>query len=478
MKCFPLILAGGSGTRLWPLSRKNYPKQFLSLTGGKSLLSETITRASLLNSEEILIVSNDAHYFHCQDQLLSLPCHASYLLEPCSRNTAPAIASAAHFLNEKYGPETLLVILPSDHWIADDQAWLSAMKDGMDYAMTMPKIITYGIRPSSPKTAYGYIEAGEWMNDRVLSVKSFREKPDVNLAEIFIQSGNYYWNSGMFICRLGVYLEELLKYQPSIFQHALRAVQSASKHRDYQRLAVDAYSQCDNLSIDYAIMEHTSNAALIPINMPWSDLGCWTAVAEANQQDEHGNVLRGNVIANYSKNCFISSENTLVTSLGIQDQIIVVTDDAVLVVDKQYSQQVKDLVNSLPKDNDQLKQDHLRVLRPWGAYEVLAESATFKVKKLTLKPHAKLSLQSHQHRSEHWVVVSGEATVENNGQVLRLVANQSTYIPQQTRHRLSNQTDELLHVIEVQSGCYLGEDDIVRYDDVYDRIIETAESNG
>ncbi|WP_173238265.1 mannose-1-phosphate guanylyltransferase/mannose-6-phosphate isomerase [Legionella antarctica] len=467
---YPVILAGGSGTRLWPLSRQNFPKQFLALNGTQSLLQQTMQRAKNVQSNQTLIVSNDAHYFLCQEQLQDFNTPTTYLLEPCARNTAPAIACAARHLVNMAGSDSVMLVLPSDHWIADDDAWKKAMIDGAHFAAENKAIVTFGIKPDSPKTGYGYIEAGGNLTHEVKAVLGFREKPRAEKAAQFITQGNYFWNSGMFVCTAGVYLDELQKYEPDIHQLSEQALTQAYHHHDFLRLNVDYFSQCTDKSIDYAIMEKTDKAVVIPVSMKWSDLGCWSAVADANQPDEQGNTITGKVVAQDSHNCLINSEDILVTTVGIHDQIIVATSDAILVADKQYSQQVKELVNALRKDHHQLTQDHQRVSRPWGFYEILAEGPAFKVKRLMVKPGAKLSLQMHQNRAEHWVVVGGEAEVINDVQNFRLSINQSTYIPQNTLHRLSNPGDKPLYVIEVQSGTYLGEDDIKRFDDIYSRI--------
>lgn len=466
---YPVILAGGSGTRLWPLSRQNFPKQFLALNGELSLLQQTMKRVSMLDGAHSLIVSNDAHYFLCQEQLQDYNAPTTYLLEPCARNTAPAIACAAHHLVAMAGKDAVMVVLPSDHWIADDDAWTAAIIAGGEFAAKNQAIVTFGIKPDSPKTGYGYIEAGASLTPQVNQVLSFREKPDLDTATEFMNQGNYFWNSGMFICTAGVYLDELKKYEASIHQFSQQALTQAQQHHDFLRLDLDSFSLCKADSIDYAIMEKTDKAVIIPVSMPWSDLGCWTAVADANHQDEQGNSITGKVIAQDSHNCLINSEHILVTTLGIHDQIIVATNDAILIADKRYSQQVKELVNSVRKDHHHITQDHQRVSRPWGYYEILAEGSAFKVKRLMVKPGAKLSLQMHQHRAEHWVVVAGEAEVINDTQTIRLTVNQSTYIPQHTLHRLSNPGTEPLYVVEVQSGHYLGEDDIQRFDDMYAR---------
>ena len=466
---FPVVLAGGSGTRLWPLSRKNFPKQFLRLQGETSLLQQTLQRAMTLPHANTLVVSNEAHYFLCQEQLQSYNGKITYLLEPCARNTAPAIASAAHYIKAIAGPDAVMFILPSDHWIANEGAWHAAMMEGAEFAAREPALVTFGIQPTSPKTGYGYIESAASLGGRVLAVEGFREKPDAATAETFIHSEHHYWNSGMFVCRAGTYLDELKQHAPDIYEHSKVAVAKAYHHHDYLRLEAEAFGLCRADSIDYAVMEKTDKATVIPVHMQWSDLGCWTSVAEANQLDENGNALHGKVIVKDSHNCLITSEDTLVTTLGIQDQIIVVTADAVLVADKRYSQQVKEIVNALGTEHANLANDHQRVARPWGYYEVLAEGPTFKVKRLMVKPGAKLSLQMHEHRAEHWVVVGGLAEIVNHDKVMHLTSNQSTYIPKKTRHRLSNPGSEPLYVIEVQSGSYLGEDDITRFDDIYQR---------
>lgn len=470
---FPVILAGGSGTRLWPLSRKNFPKQFLRLQGESSLLQQTMQRCMALPQAKTLIVSNEAHYFLCQEQLQAFAAKITYLLEPCARNTAPAIASAAHYIANLAGRDAVMLILPSDHWISDDEAWQTAMIQSTQFAANEQVLVTFGIKPTGPKTGYGYIEAAKPLHANLFTVSRFREKPDAETAAAYIASGNYYWNSGMFVCRAGTYLDELKRHAPDIFTHSQEAVLKAHHHHDYLRLDMDAFALCRDESIDYAVMEKTDKAAVMPVDMQWSDLGCWTAVAEANQLDENGNALHGKVIVKDSQNCLISSEETLVTTLGIHDQIIVATRDAVLVADKRYSQQVKEIVKALGTEHSQLAQEHQRVSRPWGYYEILAEGPTFKVKRLMVKPGAKLSLQMHQHRAEHWVVVGGEAEVVNDTQTLTLMVNQSTYIPEKTRHRLSNPGKEPLYVIEVQSGSYLGEDDITRFDDIYQRKVES-----
>lgn len=470
----PVILAGGSGTRLWPLSRKNFPKQFLHLHGEKSLLQQTVDRIMVLDAEQVFIISNEAHYFLCQEQLNNHSVKPHYLLEPCARNTAPAIASAAHLIARRYGEDAVMLILPSDHFIASPKAWCEAMQQGIHSAIAQKKLVTFGIEPTSPKTGYGYIEASDAIDEHARRVESFREKPNVEMAQSFLASGNYFWNSGMFAGTIKLWLDELKHHAPDIYQSCQLAVEKSQTSNDFMRLDQSAFSSCPSDSIDYAVFEKTNNVSVIPTAIDWNDLGCWSAVAESNQLDQNGNALSGNVIAKDSTDCLVSSEKTLVTTLGINNQIIVATGDAVLVADKSYSQQVKDIVSSLGNEHRQLANDHLKVSRPWGYYEVLAEGDIFKVKRLMVKPGAKLSLQMHQHRAEHWVVVSGNAEVVNDQQSFLLQTNQSTYIPPKTLHRLSNPGVEPLYVIEVQSGEYLGEDDIKRFDDDYMRLTEAV----
>jgi mannose-1-phosphate guanylyltransferase/mannose-6-phosphate isomerase len=473
---FPVVLAGGSGTRLWPLSRKDFPKQFLKLHGKQSLLQQTVMRAEKIPHQNLLVVGNESHYFLCQDQLQHTNPNLTYLLEPCARNTAPAIACAAHHILNTVGEDGVLVILPSDHWIEDEAPWRAAMQRAIDFVSHTPAMVTFGIKPTSPKTGYGYIDIAAEQEKGVYGIARFREKPSLEVAEACMKSDMSYWNSGMFVCRATTYLEELSEFEPELFKSTEAAYHNAHQQHDYFRLDASAFSTCRSESIDYAVMEKTSRAVIVPMNLTWNDLGCWSAVAETNASDAQGNVLQGKALAEKSEGCLISSEHVLVTALGVRDQIIVATKDAVLVADKKYSQQVKDLVASLGDEHQLLAEAHTCTHRPWGTFEILAEGEAFKVKRLMLKPGAKISLQKHEHRAEHWVVVAGIAEVVNGDDVFQLEVNQSTYIAPKTMHRLSNPGGKPLYVIEVQSGVYLGEDDITRYDDIYARDIKAIEA--
>lgn len=471
MNLYPVILAGGSGTRLWPLSREILPKQFLSLIGGKTLFQRTIERAiTLAPNRAPLVVCNAEHYFHCEDQVNELGIkQVHYILEPFGRDTAGAIALAALFLTQEGNGNIPMLIMPSDHLLKDLEHFKIRIHDAIS-TMTAQSLVTFGIKPNKPETGYGYIERGTLVNHDTYQVKRFVEKPIQSVAQEYLDAGTYFWNSGMFLFTPNAYLNELRQANPLIADIASTALSQGKSLQNYCRIDKDAYEKCPKISIDYAVLEKSQHILLSPLDTTWSDLGCWASVAESHEADENHNVLVGNVFVQKSTNCYLNAQdNKLIAAVGLQDKIVVSTTDAVLVADKKYAQEVKALVQQLKDNKQESALTHKRVYRPWGYYESLATGPHYQVKHIMVKPMSRLSLQSHQHRAEHWVVVSGEAEVVNGDQTVTLKANQSTYIPQGSQHRLSNTTNFPLHVIEVQSGGYLGEDDIVRYHDDYAR---------
>lgn len=462
----PVILAGGSGTRLWPLSRESYPKQFCKIIGEQSLFQQTVLRAQAINDVAApVIVTNESYYFICQDQLREIGIFdATYILEPCARNTAAAIALAAHTL----AYDAIMLVMPSDHLIKDELYFASIIEKST-VIVRQGKLVTLGIKPVSAQTGYGYIEQGTSVWQDIFVVKRFVEKPDEVTAKAYVAAGNYYWNSGIFVFAAGVYLAELDHYARDIAQSVRLAYQHATQQADFLRVPDALFAAVRSESIDYAVMEQTDNAVMIPFENYWNDLGSWAAVAESSQSDTDNNVINGPVVAEHTKNCMINTDKQLVTTIGLENIIVIATADAVLVADKNYAQTVKDIVNQLRAQNNAVADTHKKAYRPWGYFEQLACGENYQVKHLMVKPGARLSLQMHQHRAEHWVVVSGIADVINGERSFQLSENQSTYIEKKAKHRLSNTSDQPLHIIEVQSGHYLGEDDITRFDDVYAR---------
>ena len=464
-----IILSGGSGTRLWPLSREAYPKQFLSLVSAESLLAETVERAKAIDAcDHVIGVTNEDHRFivaaHLQKQCAEI--NHEIILEPVGRNTAPAIALAALMAMES-DPDATLLVMPSDHVIANAEAFQRAVSVA-EKAAQSGHLVTFGIVPQSAHTGYGYIQSerrsGNWS-----PVSQFVEKPDLETAESYLKAGDYYWNSGMFLFRADRYLEELGKFRPDILESCRKAYANRQKDLDFTRVDADAFAGCPEESIDYAVMEKTNDAVVVPLDAGWSDIGSWTALWEIQAQDEQGNVFKGDVIVEDVHNSYIHSEGRLIAAIGIQDHVIVETDDVVLVADKSRVQDVKKLVAQV-KAQDRLEHRfHKRVHRPWGTYEGISMSDRFQVKRITVNPGAKLSLQKHHHRSEHWVVVRGTALVTRGDEETLLTEDQSTYIPVGVVHRLSNPGVIPLELIEVQTGSYLGEDDIVRFEDTYNR---------
>jgi len=464
-----VILCGGSGSRLWPLSREAYPKQFLKLTGVNSLLGETIARLRTLSSEHrVSVVSNEEHRFLIAQTLQDMPdiSRLPIILEPFGRNTAPAIALAALQAFE-HDPETLLLVLPADHAISNIDAFIEAVEQGQPTAEA-GKLVTFGIVPDSPNTGYGYIKANVGTQG-LAPVEKFVEKPDSQTARQYLDEGSYFWNSGMFLFSAKVFLAELKKYRPVILDACEKAYAGKQEDLDFLRVDVEAFKQCPSESVDYAVMENTQDAMVIPLDAGWSDVGSWQALWDIHAKDESSNVTVGDVITEDVEGCYLHSEGRLIAAIGISDHVVVETDDAVLIADKRRVQDVKKLVSQLKDEEREEFRFHKKVHRPWGTYEGVAKAPRFQVKRITVRPGGQLSLQKHHHRAEHWVIVAGTATVTRGDEQMTLTEDQSTYIPLGVVHRLENPGVIPLELIEVQTGSYLGEDDIVRFQDNYGR---------
>jgi mannose-1-phosphate guanylyltransferase/mannose-6-phosphate isomerase len=468
---YPVVLCGGAGSRLWPMSRQLLPKQFLPLLSDKTMLQETVARLrGLPGAQAPVVVSNNDHRFLVAEQLRAIGVEPrAQILEPVGRNTAPAVAVAALGLARDV-PDAVMLVLPADHLIRDVAAFHAAVLAAAAVART-GALATFGIRPDHPATGYGYIERGAPINghEGAFRVARFVEKPDAATARGFLERGTYAWNSGMFVLGARRYLEELGRHAPAMLDACRKAWEAAATDLDFVRLDAATFGACPADSIDYAVMEKTDSAAVIPADIGWSDVGSWTTLWEVGEKDPDGNVLRGDVHVRSSANCYVRAEKRLVSVLGLRDAVVVETDDAVLVASKEEAQKVKDVVGHLDAHNRTEHVSHRRVYRPWGYYESIDGGDRFQVKRLMVKPGAALSLQMHHHRAEHWVVVSGTAKVTRGEEVMLLAENQSTYIPIGAKHRLENPGKVPLYLIEVQSGGYLGEDDIVRFEDVYRR---------
>jgi mannose-1-phosphate guanylyltransferase / mannose-6-phosphate isomerase len=467
MKLTPVILSGGSGTRLWPLSREGHPKQFLSLSGEYSMLQDTWLRVrELAEGGAPLVVANEKHRFMVAEQMQELDCTPEALiLEPMARNTAPAIAAAA-FRAMAGGEDPLLLVLPSDHVIADEAGFRAAVREAAA-AAEAGALVTFGIVPTGPETGYGYIKAAA--GEGVRAVERFVEKPDQATAEAYVASGEYAWNSGMFLFRASRYLEELKRFQPAMHAACEAAVKAAVVDSDFLRLDAEAFAESPSDSIDYAVMEKTDAARVLAIDVGWNDVGSWSALWDVAERDADGNARHGDVLSLDCRGSFAWSEGRLVAMIGLQDTVVVDTDDALLVAHRDQVQRVKEVVGQLKGDARGEAVLHRKVYRPWGAYDSIDMADRFQVKRITVKPGAALSLQMHHHRAEHWIVVSGTARVTRGEDVFLLGENQSTFIPLGVKHRLENPGKVPLELIEVQSGSYLGEDDIVRFEDVYGR---------
>lgn len=461
----PVILSGGSGTRLWPLSREAYPKQFLPLAGELTMLQATWKRVAPIAARGPLVIANEEHRFVAAEQLQQVGAEpAAIILEPVGRNTAPAIAVAA-LEATRDGGDALLLVLPSDHVINNETAFRSAVQAAAA-AAGAGKLVTFGIVPTGPETGYGYIKAADGQGLR--AVERFVEKPDLGTATRYVSSGQYYWNSGMFLFKASRYLQELERFQPAMLAGSRRAWQQARRDADFTRLDKEAFTAVPSDSIDYAVMEKTADAVVIPLDAGWNDVGSWTALRDVSQQDGDGNAHQGDVIAIDCRNTYAYAQR-LVALVGLDDVVVVETDDAVLVGKADRMQEVKTVVAQLKAEGRSEATWHRKVYRPWGAYDSIDNGERFQVKRITVKPGGTLSLQMHHHRAEHWIVVSGTAEVTRGDEVILLSENQSTYIPLGVTHRLRNPGKLPLELIEVQSGSYLGEDDIVRFEDTYGR---------
>jgi len=473
----PVILSGGSGSRLWPVSREGHPKPFMKLADGQSLLEKTYRRAANLpgvlsegGKSKILTVTNRDYYFMSRDELAKANATGAFLLEPFGRNTAPAIALAAHRLLSKFGEDVIMLILASDHLIADEKAFANCIQNACNLAVN-GYLVTFGITPTGPETGFGYIEQGESIAGGSL-VRRFVEKPDAQTAQQYLDAGGYLWNSGMFCFKAKTFLDELQIHAPAVADHAAScwaAVPDSGNESTYLEIPESVFENAPNDSIDYALMEKSNNVAVVPGSFGWNDIGSWNAVRDLAVPDKDNNRAMGEAIFVNSTNTFIQSEDRLVAAVGVDNLMIIDTPDALLIASPDHAQDVKTVVAKLKELGHEAAKLHRTVSRPWGTYTVLEDTPGFKIKRIEVRPGGKLSLQMHHHRSEHWIVVKGQAHVVNGEQDIVLLANESTYIPAGHKHRLENRIDEDLVMIEVQCGGYLGEDDIVRFEDTYGR---------
>ncbi|MBB1428480.1 mannose-1-phosphate guanylyltransferase/mannose-6-phosphate isomerase [Shewanella sp. SG44-2] len=478
----PVILAGGTGSRLWPLSRKLMPKQFLKVTSKNTMLQETVLRLNSLSSQSPICICNEEHRFIVAEQMQEINSLGPIILEPVGRNTAPAIALAALSLIEQSNDGVMLV-LPADHLISNNSEFLKIINESLPLA-NLGKLVTFGIVPSHPETGYGYIKVGDkvsidlplMFNSEGFTVQSFIEKPDIDTAKTYLDSGEYLWNSGMFMFKASRYLEELKKFRPDIYEVCKTSFHGASSDMDFLRININDFELCDDQSIDYAVMEplcksnDSSSVVVVPLDVNWNDIGSFSAIWDVSDKDEQGNVHRGDVLSHNSQNNLVISEQKLVATVGLDNCIVIETKDAVLVANKDSVQDVKKIVEQI-KMLDRSEADiHRQVYRPWGHYDSIDFGHRDQVKRITVKPGQKLSIQMHHHRAEHWIVVSGTAKVTNGDKTFLLTENQSTYIPSGVIHALENPGVLELELIEVQTGSYLGEDDIVRFEDRYGRV--------
>jgi mannose-1-phosphate guanylyltransferase len=458
-----VVMAGGSGTRLWPLSRAKHPKQFLALHGEDTMLQATVRRLSSLDVKTSVTICNEEHRFFVAEQLREINSLGSIILEPIGKNTAPAIALAAFSTQD----DPLLLVLAADHVIQNDTKFIEAVTVAIPLAES-GKLVTFGIVPCEPHTGYGYIKRGEKQGDGFV-VDKFVEKPSVELAQQYITSGEYYWNSGMFLFRASRYLEELEKFRPDIYRACKASMVATQSDLDFLRINKEKFTECPSESIDYAVMENTADAVVVPMDAGWSDIGSWSSLWDVSQKDTDGNTTHGDVMLHNSSNSYIRTDGKLVAAIGVDDLVIVSTKDALMVAHKNSVQDAKIIAQQLKAESRSEWELHREVYRPWGKYDSIDHGERYQVKRITVKPGAKLSVQMHHHRAEHWVVVSGTAKVTNGGESFLLAENESTYIPVGAVHALENPGKVDLELIEVQTGSYLGEDDIVRLEDRYGR---------
>jgi len=465
----PVIMAGGSGSRLWPLSRQMFPKQFLTLHCKSSMLQATAERLSGIEHAPAIVICNEEHRFSVAEQfrLNNIP-NSGIILEPVGRNTAPAIAIAA-LQAIRNNEDPLLLVLAADHVIKNEGAFTESVKQAQAHAEA-GKLVTFGIVPTAPETGYGYIKRGEAQQESGYAVAEFVEKPDKETAESYLETGDFYWNSGMFMFKASRYLAELKIQRPDILAACEKAMIDTKSDLDFVRVNTAAFEACPDDSVDYAVMEKTTDAVVVPMDCGWSDVGSWSALWEVSPKDNKGNAFKGDVMAIDTKNSFVHAQDKLVAIIGLEDIVVVETKDAILVSKLSEVQKVKKIVEQLKTEKRSELKSHREVYRPWGSYDSIDKGERFKVKRITVKPGAKLSVQMHHHRAEHWIVVSGTARVTNGDKDILLTENQSTYIPVGVIHALENPGRLPLELIEVQSGSYLGEDDIVRFEDKYGRV--------
>jgi len=472
MKIIPVILSGGSGKRLWPLSRKDYPKQYLPLVGDNTMLQETILRLNELdNLVDPIIVCNSDHRFLVAEQCQQIGVkNPTILLEPVGRNTAPAIAAAA-LQSLKYSDDSTLLVLSADHVIQDIKPFHKAINIA-NYQTQSGKLTTFGIVPTDANTGYGYIKSSKVNSNGTYKVEEFIEKPNLETAEFYLEQGNYLWNSGMFMFEARTFIDELTVHAPNIIASVNNAINNATQDLDFIRLDKQAFESSPSDSIDYALMEKSDNVVVVPLDAKWNDIGTWSALHDIGTKDANGNVIKGDVITQETTNTYINANHHMVVTIGVDNLIIVDTPDVTFIATQDKAQEVKSIVESLQASGRCESDTHRKVYRPWGWFDSIESDEYFQVKRLHVKPGAKLSLQMHFKRAEHWIVISGIATVTNDKQIFTLDKGESTYIPLGVTHALENKTNEPLEIIEVQSGIYLGEDDIVRFEDIYGRAKE------